>query len=63
VAAVDGTSIPAAVRIEGDAIVVTVPATLLGPVTVSYAWKNWPEANVTDAAGMPLMAFRTPVQH
>lgn len=63
VAADDGTSIPAAARIEGDAIVVTVPATLLGPVTVSYAWKNWPEANVTDAAGMPLMAFRTPVQH
>ena len=49
-------------HIEGDAIVVTVPATRQGPVTVSYAWKNWPEANVADATGMPLTAFRTPAQ-
>lgn len=62
VAGADGNAIPAAARIEGDAIVVTVPATLQGPVTVSYAWKNWPEANVADATGMPLMAFRTPAQ-
>jgi sialate O-acetylesterase len=62
VAGADGNAIPAAARIEGDAIVVTVPATLQGPVTVSYAWKNWPEANVADATGMPLTAFRTPAQ-
>ena len=62
VAGADGAALPAAARIEGDAIVVTVPATLQGPVTVNYAWKNWPEANVADATGMPLMAFRTTVQ-
>lgn len=59
VAGADGNSLPAAACIEGDAVVVTVPATLQGPVTVSYAWKNWPEANVADATGMPLTAFRT----
>jgi sialate O-acetylesterase len=55
----DGTAIPADARIEGDAIVVTVPATLQGPVTVSYAWKNWPEQNLRDASGLPLAPFIT----
>jgi sialate O-acetylesterase len=54
-----GTASPATARIEGDDIVVTVPATLQGPVTVSYAWKNWPEANVSDATGLPLAPFIT----
>ena len=58
----DGNSLPASASIQGDTISVTVPATLQGPFTVSYAWKNWPESNVIDATGMPLAAFRTTVQ-
>ncbi|MEY3897665.1 MAG: hypothetical protein RLZZ214_3186 [Verrucomicrobiota bacterium] len=55
----DGAAIPADARIEGDAIVVMVPTTLQGAVTVSYAWKNWPEQNLRDASGLPLAPFIT----
>jgi sialate O-acetylesterase len=55
----DGASLPAAARIEGDAIVVMVPSTLQGAVTVSYAWENWPEQNLRDASGLPLAPFIT----
>jgi sialate O-acetylesterase len=55
-----GTATPATARIEGDEVLVSVPTTMQGGVTVAYAWKNWPEANICDTTGLPLAPFRTP---
>jgi len=49
---------PAQGRIEGAALVVSareVPA----PVAVRYAWKNSPEANLFNGAGLPAAPFRS----
>lgn len=57
VAGADGHFGPVPARIEGGAIVITAPAS--GPVTLRYAWKNWPEQNLRDASGLPLAPFIT----
>jgi len=49
---------PAQGRIEGATLVVSareVPA----PVAVRYAWKNAPEANLCNGAGLPAAPFRS----
>jgi sialate O-acetylesterase len=49
---------PASARIEGDTVVLTAPG-VTAPVAVRYAWKNAPEANLFNGAGLPAAPFRT----
>ena len=49
---------PAQGRIDGATLIVStreVPA----PVAVRYAWKNSPEANLFNGAGLPAAPFRS----
>ena len=45
-------------KIDGDSIIVSSPQ-VLAPVAVRYAWANNPNANLTNAAGLPAVPFRT----
>lgn len=49
---------PAVARIEGSTVVLTA-AGVPAPVAVRYAWCNAPEANLINAAGLPLGPFRS----
>ena len=56
-AGADGIYSPVPARIEKDMLVVdSVPAS---PVTLRYAWKNWPLENIRDGSGLPLAPFLT----
>ncbi len=57
-AGADGHSHPAEARIEGDTVVVT-SAAVPTPQTLRYAWVDWPEVNLENAAGLPAAPFRT----
>ncbi|WP_263382334.1 sialate O-acetylesterase [Granulicella arctica] len=56
VAGPDRIFVPAAGKLEGEALVVTSP-TVATPVYVRYAWKNFPEANLYNGAGLPASPF------
>lgn len=45
-------------RIERDTLVVSAPE-VKQPVAVRYAWRNAPEANLYNGAGLPAVPFRT----
>lgn len=49
---------PATARIEGETIVVSAPG-VSQPTAVRYAWSNWPDCNLYNAAGLPASPFRT----
>jgi len=49
---------PAQARIEGDTILVSSPE-VAKPVSVRYAWENFPTCNLYNGAGLPATPFRT----
>jgi sialate O-acetylesterase len=49
---------PALVRLARTAMFVTSPD-VKDPVAVRYAWKNAPDANLFNGAGLPVVPFRT----
>jgi len=58
VAGADRVFHPAAALIQGDAVVVRSLA-VEAPVAVRYAWRNAPEANLYNGAGLPAGPFRS----
>ena len=48
----------ATARIEGDAVIVTSPEVSV-PVAVRYDWRNSPDGNLFNGAGLPASPFRT----
>ena len=55
----DNTFVPAEARIEGVAVIVSLPADLKEPVTLRYAWKDFPvDANLYNQAGLPAIPFQ-----
>jgi len=58
VAGADRVFHPAAAVIQGDAVVVRSVA-VAEPVAVRYAWRNAPEANLYNGAGLPAGPFRS----
>jgi sialate O-acetylesterase len=49
---------PATAKIERDTLLVSSPE-VKDPVAVRYAWKNAPEANLYNGAGLPAVPFRS----
>ncbi len=49
---------PASAKIDRDALLVSAPD-VKEPVAVRYAWKNSPEANLYNGAGLPAVPFRS----
>jgi sialate O-acetylesterase len=49
---------PAVARIERDTLLVSAPG-VKEPLAVRYAWKNQPDANLYNGAGLPAVPFRT----
>ncbi len=49
---------PAVATIAGDKVVVS-SAEVAAPVAVRYAWQDFPECNLYNAAGLPASPFRT----
>jgi sialate O-acetylesterase len=49
---------PAVARIEGDKVVVS-SAEVAAPVAVRYAWRENPDCNLVNGAGLPATTFRT----
>lgn len=49
---------PATAKIVGDTLLVSAPE-VKEPVAVRYAWKNAPEANLFNGAGLPAVPFRS----
>ena len=60
IAGADGKFSPIEPKLEGDALVVTPPGDLIPPLSLRYAWANWPAATISDASGLPLAPFQTP---
>lgn len=58
VAGADRVFHPAAALIQGDSVVVRSVA-VEAPVAVRYAWRNAPEANLYNGAGLPAGPFRS----
>jgi sialate O-acetylesterase len=59
IAGADGNYVPADAKIDGDTVVVSSP-TVAAPVSVRYAWDNYPDGcNLYNAAGLPAAPFRT----
>jgi sialate O-acetylesterase len=62
VAGADGVYADATAQVKGDSVVVNsdqVPA----PVSVRYAWDNYPQgANLVNSAGLPAAPFRSDSQ-
>jgi sialate O-acetylesterase len=48
----------ATAKIERDSLLVSAPG-VREPVAVRYAWKNSPDANLYDGAGLPAVPFRS----
>ena len=61
VAGEDGRFVPAAVRIDGERVVVSSPD-VAKPAAVRYAWQDNPDCNLTNGAGLPASPFRTDVK-
>lgn len=57
-AGADGRYHPADAKISGDTVVVRSPE-VPAPVAVRYAWRNAPEANLFNGAGLPAAPFRS----
>jgi sialate O-acetylesterase len=49
---------PATARVDGRDIIVQA-AGVDEPVAVRYAWRNCPEANLRNGAGLPAVPFRS----
>jgi sialate O-acetylesterase len=58
IAGPDGKYVAAAARIEGATVLVSSPDVPY-PYSVRYAWDYQPDANLTDADGLPASVFRT----
>lgn len=58
VAGADRVFHPASAIIQGDSVVVR-SAAVAEPVAVRYAWRNSPEANLHNGAGLPAAPFRS----
>jgi sialate O-acetylesterase len=58
VAGADKVFRPATAKIERETLLVSSPA-VREPVAVRYAWKNAPEANLYNGAGLPAVPFRS----
>ena len=56
VAGEDGVFSPATAKIDYDSVVVS-SSTVTAPRYVRYAWANFPQANVYNAAGLPASPF------
>jgi sialate O-acetylesterase len=48
----------ATAKIERDTLLISAPS-VREPVAVRYAWKNSPDANLYDGAGLPAVPFRS----
>lgn len=57
-AGVDRKFYPATARIDSDTVVVSAPE-VPEPVAVRYAWRNTPNANLFNGAGLPAAPFRS----
>lgn len=57
-AGADGVFHPAESRIDGEAVIVSSPA-VGAPQHIRYAWADWLETNLANAAGLPAAPFRT----
>ena len=51
-------STSATATIEGDTVIATNP-TISNPRYVRYAWPNFPQANLNNAANLPASTFTT----
>ncbi len=49
---------PATAKIDRDSLLVSAPE-VQEPAAVRYAWKNFPEANLYNGAGLPAVPFRS----
>jgi len=58
VAGADRVFHPAGAVIQGDSVVVR-SAAVAQPVAVRYAWRDAPEANLYNGAGLPAAPFRS----
>jgi sialate O-acetylesterase len=58
IAGADGRYVAATARIDGSTVVVSSPE-VTSPQSVRYAWDYNPDANLTNAAGLPVPLFRT----
>ena len=56
VAGADRTFVAAAGTIQGETLMVSSPS-VAAPMYVRYAWKNFPEANLYNKAGLPASPF------
>lgn len=56
-AGADGKFVPAAGKIDGDKVIVSSPE-VAKPVAIRYAWKDNPDCNLANAAGIPASPFR-----
>jgi len=57
IAGADGQFVPAAATIDGDSLVIQSP-TVSAPVSVRYAWANYPDGcNLYNQAGLPAAPF------
>jgi sialate O-acetylesterase len=45
-------------RIEGDTVVVQA-SSVESPAALRYAWRDYPDLNLINAAGLPALPFRT----
>jgi sialate O-acetylesterase len=58
IAGVDRKFVPAVADIEGETLIVSAPS-VTAPVAVRYAWRSNPSANLYNAAGLPVVPFRS----
>ena len=58
IAGADGKFAPAVARIDGATVVVSSPD-IPDPQAVRYAWDYSPDANLTNAEGLPASLFRS----
>jgi sialate O-acetylesterase len=58
VAGADGAFHPATATVRGETVVVRSEK-VARPTAVRYGWKNWPDANLANKAGLPAAPFRT----
>lgn len=58
IAGADRKFYPATAKIERDTLLVSAPE-VPEPVAVRYAWRNSPEANLCNGAGLPAVPFRS----
>lgn len=57
----DGKFVPVQARIDGEMVRLAIGA-LKGPLTVRYAYREWPDGNLVNAAGLPASPFAVSVK-